>query len=74
MTGLRTVSFEALMECIDLASGNPATFRSLMLERNSGAEVIAVTDKGKPSFLIQLSTYDTSNWVDDYAAEVERMM
>lgn len=77
MNGLRTVSFEALVECVDLASGNPDAFKKLLLERNGDLDMITVTDKGKPCFLIQIQKPMEGNslqWIDAYASELDLRM
>ncbi len=77
MNGLRTVSFEALVECVDLASGNPDTFKKLLLARNDDLDMITVTDKGEPCFLIQIQKPVEGNvlqWIDAYASELDLRM
>lgn len=77
MNGLRTVSFEVLVECVDLASGNPDAFIKLLLERTGDLEKIAITDKGKPCFLIQpqeQKDLNTVQWIDAYASELDLRM
>ncbi len=74
MNGLKTVSFEALVECIDLASGNPDAFMKLLLERNGE---ITITDKDKPRFLIQKMDEGTCanvDWLDSYESELDLRM
>jgi len=77
MNGLSTVSFEALAECIALASGDSDTFIKLWLERNGNSDITEITDKGKPCFLIQthnIITEEHRTWMDAYATELELMM
>lgn len=77
MNGLSTVSFEALAECIALASGDPDAFVKLWLERNGNSDITEITDKGKPCFLIQTTMtkeHDTEHWLDTYASELDLRM
>lgn len=74
MNSLRTVSFEILVECIALSSGDPDAFVKLWLERNDNSGITEITDKGKPCFLIQ--TFDClpkeyTKWMDGYATELD---
>ena len=77
MNGLRTVSFEALAECVALASGDSDAFVKLWLERNGNSDITEITDKGKPCFLIQthnITTEDHVTWMDAYATELDFRM
>lgn len=77
MNGLSTVSFEALAECIALASGDSDAFIKLWLERNGNSDITEITDKGKPCFLIQTKDYIPKvkdEWMDAYATELDLRM
>ena len=77
MKGFVSVSFEAFAKCIDLASGNPDTFTTLMLKRTGDFNDVTVTAKGKPQFSIHLSqkiSDHASAYVDEYARELENWL
>jgi hypothetical protein len=74
MNGFVSVSYEAFAKCIDLASGNPDTFTTLMLKRTGDYDDVTVTVKGKPQFSIHLSQKMSDHaavYVDEYAKELE---